>query len=76
VDLDTGDVLQLILGVLDNTHGVPFARLTIDIGTAQENYLSVDRELKSELVFKEASLKNFFHGLRLKLEEEKSDSDM
>lgn len=80
VELDTGDVLHLILGVLDNTHGVsfgvPFARLTIDIGTAQENYLSVDRELKSELVFKEASLKKFFDGLRLKLEEEKSDSSM
>jgi len=63
-----------VLGVQGNRNSVPFVRLRIDIGTAQEDE-HVRSDLPSELQFREASLTHFFKTMKQKLQEEQ-DSRM
>lgn len=68
VELDAGDALLCVMGVLGvegNRCGVPFARLRIDIGIAQEEE-DVSTDVPSELRFREASMTHFFQAIQQK----------
>ncbi len=78
VVLRKGDALICIIGLLNvpgNRCGVPFARIKFDIGTFQNDDFDVGNLLRSEQLFREASVRHFFEAMNKKLQQQQ-DSGM